>query len=146
MPIQMLKKDHRKVEELMSACKNTQNPSERAELMGKIIKELEIHMQIEEEMFYPLVSGASEEGEQMVRHSKREHEEMKGIISSLSDTDEADEEDDENLKRLELAKNDHVREEEQKMFPFAEINLQDEIGLILSTKMLAMKEKLKMQK
>lgn len=145
MPIQMLKKDHRKVAELMSACRSTQDPTERAELVSKITKELEIHMQVEEELFYPLVAGFSEEGEQIVKHSKKEHDEMKEIIADLGDIEESTEEDDENLKRLEATKNDHVREEEQNMFPFAEKNLEDEMGIGLSVRMLALKEKLKMK-
>lgn len=146
MPIQMLKKDHQKVEELMSGCKNTVDPKERAEILNKIVKELEIHMQVEEELFYPLVSGVSDEGEQLIRHGKREHDELREIILSFKDMDEYSDEYEEDLKKMEVVKNDHIREEEQRVFPFAEKNLEDEMGITLSTKMMALKQKLKLEK
>lgn len=145
MPIQMLSKDHRKVEELLSACKNTRDSKERGEILEKIIRELEVHMQVEEELFYPLVSGVSDEGEQMIKHGKTEHNQLREIISDLKGVSQPTEEDDENIKRLEMLKSDHVREEEQKVFPFAQQNLEDKLGTALAAKMLALKEKLKME-
>lgn len=146
MPIQLLKKDHSKVEELLSACINTNDPKEAAEILKKIIEELDAHMKVEEELFYPLVSSVSEDGERMVKHSKREHQEIKELFGELSGVEEMNEDDFENIKRIKMMKNDHVREEEQKMFPFAEKNLEDELGVILSAKMIALKEKIKFGK
>lgn len=146
MPIKMLIKDHRNVEKLFADCHKKRNPAERAEIVNKIVKELEVHMELEEKLFYPKVESFSEEGRKLVKHGRGEHEELKKIARKLKNISETSVDDNENLRQMEKIKNDHVMDEEKEMFPFAEKNLKDELGMMFSAKMMALKEKLKLEK
>ena len=144
-PIKMLKKDHRKVEELFTECYGTNDAQERADLVNKIASELEVHMKLEEELFYPEVERVSAEGLALVEHSRSEHQKMKDIISELKHRSDIETNDEIKLRELDMIMSEHVKEEEQKMFPLAEKELKDELGLGFSAKMFALKQKLKLQ-
>ena len=57
-PFQLLKKDHKKVSDLLKRLDKTEesDASKREELFAQVKNELEIHTQIEEKIFYPLAN------------------------------------------------------------------------------------------
>lgn len=147
-PIKMLKSDHRKVEGLFNECRqiNPNDNEERMEKVKKIAKELEIHMELEEQTFYVEVEKFSQEGSDMIKHAKEEHQKIKGIIGSLKNAMEGNMLEDRKLQELETNVTEHVKDEEEKVFPFAESNLSDVLGTAFAAKMLMIKEKIRLQK
>jgi hemerythrin superfamily protein len=147
-PIKMLKSDHRKVESLFNECRqiNPNDMEERMEKIKKIAKELEIHMDLEEQTFYPEVEKFSQEGAEMIKHAKEEHQKIKGIIGSIKNAMEGNKIEDQKLQELETNVTEHVKDEEERVFPFAESNLSDVLGVTFAAKMLAIKEKIRFQK
>ena len=143
-PLKLLERDHRKVEELFDDYKNA-DEEDKEDLTEKICKELEIHAELEEQLIYPVIKNSSGDGNSMIEDSIDEHQEMKTIISKLKMGEEFNV-DDEMMQQLENVVKKHVDEEEGKVFPYADVNLKDELGIGLSAKMLAMKEKLRFQK
>lgn len=143
-PINMLKADHRKVEKLFDDFYGETENDERSDIAEKIFKELRIHMQLEEEMLYPMIEQVSSEGEKMGQHARQDHQKVKEIIASLKKGDEI-EVDESKMREMNALLADHIAEEEDEVFPFAGDNLKEELGLTFSTKMLALKEKLRMQ-
>jgi hemerythrin superfamily protein len=142
-PIEMLRDDHREVEQLFSDFEATdqENHEERKSIAKKICKKLDVHAKLEEELFYPKVREASSEGEKMISESLREHNEMKDLIEQI-DTMEPDNFNyEQKMTALKDATLHHVREEEAKVFPFATRHLEDELGAGFRAKMLAYKGK-----
>lgn len=145
-PVKMLEKDHRKVEELFNECRqiNPNDIEERKDVIGKIINELEIHAELEEQTFYSLVENISQEGKSLIDQSREEHQEMKTIIENLKGMMQGNAIDDMKLSQLESTVLNHVQREERQVFPFAEREASDELNFTFAAKMLALKEKLRL--
>jgi hemerythrin-like domain-containing protein len=80
----------------------------------QICQELTIHMQIEEEIFYPAFARAVGD-QQIVQHSTEEHQKARDLIARL----EATPTDAKLMLELEDAILHHVNDEREKMFPQA---------------------------
>ena len=92
--IQLLKDDHKKVKGLLA--------------------ELVVHMQIEEEIFYPAFGKATGDAK-LLEEAQREHAEARELIAKL----EQDPVDAKLMLTLEDAILHHVNDEREKMFPEA---------------------------
>jgi hemerythrin superfamily protein len=117
--IAMLEADHREVsamfkqfEELGDRAKAT-----KKKLVDQICTALELHTQIEEEIFYPAVREASRDLEDIVDESLVEHASAKDLIAQLEEMDPEDELYDAKVKVLSEQIEHHVGEEEDEMFP-----------------------------
>lgn len=70
-PMRILKADHREVEKLLKQLADTEEGSERQELVTELTTKLSLHMEIEESIVYPLVRehvGEEDEEEADVEH------------------------------------------------------------------------------
>jgi hemerythrin-like domain-containing protein len=125
--IAMLKADHQRVKDLFAQYEATSNPATKRTLAEQAFVELEMHAQLEENVFYPAVNEETDEGPELVQESLSEHETVKNLIQALrsmaQDTDEFD------AKFQELIRNvaHHVEEEEAEMFPLAEEELAEDL-------------------
>ncbi|MDB5958086.1 hemerythrin domain-containing protein [Ramlibacter sp.] len=110
----MLDEDHNKVAGLFEQYKAAHDPNRQRLLASEICQELLVHMQIEDEIFYPAFQRAT--GDQpLVQESKREHQEARELIAQLEDKPtEA-----RLMLELEDVILDHVNDEREKMFPQA---------------------------
>jgi hemerythrin superfamily protein len=117
-PTDMLRADHRKVEELFEAFESAAE-GEKKQIVTKVIRELKIHATIEEEIFYPAMRREDAEGE-MVDEALEEHHVVKLLISELEGMTPGDEHYDAKFKVLAENVKHHVQEEESEMFPKAE--------------------------
>jgi hemerythrin superfamily protein len=142
-PIEMLKSDHRRVEGLFNDFDqtDTEDYESKQSIAEDVCEDLKVHAQVEEEVFYPEVEGVSDEGKEMIKDSRREHQEIKDLITQLESMNPEDDEYEEKFKSLEDVTKHHVQEEESKVFPFAEENLADKMGMGMTAKMMAMKGK-----
>ena len=88
---------------------------------------LEVHAQLEEEIFYPALEEASADDEVLVK-SKPEHDEMRRLIGELRAMEPTDE--DYDSKVLELMRDvmHHVADEETVLLPAAELLLKDRLS------------------
>ena len=81
--IAMLKDDHRKVRDLFQHYDAARDPSAKRERAQEVIAELEIHAQLEEQLFYPAVADQSDEGEELAQESMLEHQQVKTLMQEL---------------------------------------------------------------
>lgn len=137
--VQMLKKDHDTVRELFDQYNNVPHDDyeSKEDVARELFEQLEIHMNLEEEIFYPAVENAGEE--EMVAESVAEHQVVKDLIDSLIDTDASDEEFDAKMKVMQENVDHHLQSEETKMFPFSEDKLENEL-VKLAKEMATLKE------
>ena len=129
--IDVLEKDHRRVEELFARFKGgggitglvkrvTGNVSqrERRTALESICRELTVHAAVEEEVVYPAVQATGDqELRRLVDESLREHARVKELVAELRGRDPQEEDVDTKASELQECVDHHVKEEENEMFP-----------------------------
>jgi hemerythrin-like domain-containing protein len=125
--ITLLKADHQRVRDLFAQYEATENAETKRTLAEQVFVELEMHAQLEENVFYPAVNEETDEGPELVKESLSEHETVKNLIQELRsmapDTEEFDARFHELIQNVEH----HVEEEEAEMFPLAEEELAEDL-------------------
>jgi iron-sulfur cluster repair protein YtfE (RIC family) len=110
-----LDEQHIEVTRLFEQYKATHDGAGQRMICQQISNELTLHMQIEEEIFYPAFSKATGDTA-LVQESDREHQQTRELIGKL----ERDATPDSKLmQKLEAVVVDHVKDEREKMFPEA---------------------------
>lgn len=123
---QLLKSDHDNVNKLFGQFEGSGSERNKRDLGEKIVQELKVHTQIEEEIFYPAVR--KHPGlEELVREAREEHAEVKQLISKVEGPEASDREYDSIMREIREDVEHHVREEEEEMFPKVEQQMANEL-------------------
>ncbi len=121
--ISLLKADHKKVRGLLDELEKTTERAvkKREKLLGDIEKELQIHTDIEETIFYPafLAAVRAKEDREMYFEAVEEHHVVKVVLPDMKNTDPATEQFGAKAKVLKELVTHHAKEEEKEMFPSA---------------------------
>ena len=114
--LSLLKDDHRKVTAMFDRFERTRGDDPKEKLANAIVRELKVHTQIEEEIFYP---AAREEiaDEDLLNEALVEHGSAKALIRQLEVASPSDGNYDALVKVLGEYIKHHVREEEGELFP-----------------------------
>jgi hemerythrin superfamily protein len=118
--IAVLTEDHKKVKKMFKdfeKLKKEEGQDDRKEkLVQQICREITIHAQVEEEIFYPAVRDAIDDGD-LMGEADVEHASAKELIAQLESMGAG--EDHYNAKVTVLGEyiDHHVKEEQDKMFP-----------------------------
>lgn len=134
-----LKKDHRKVSDLMEKVLNTHSPARRESLFDTIAEELLLHAETEQATFYAALEN-EEETEERIEDAKDEHEEIKEYIARLLRMSADTEEWMELFGEFKHAVEHHVHEEEGRVFEKARRILSDDEAQELAEEMDQMKD------
>jgi hypothetical protein len=116
--IAMLRADHAKVEEMFGRFENVRGGDRKQKLAEEICNELEVHAQLEEEIFYPAVRAAIDDGD-LMDEALVEHQSAKDLIAQVRGGSPDDELYDAKVKVLGEYIKHHVKEEQGEMFPQA---------------------------
>ncbi len=138
--IALLRADHVLVSGLFAEYEKSRSPSRKKALVAQICTELNVHAQVEEEIFYPAVKAALRDKE-LVPEATVEHQTLKDLISQVEGREPDGEMFDAKIMVLSEYVKHHVKEEQNEMFPKAKgtkLDLED-----LGAQMLARKEELK---
>ncbi|HEY9024539.1 MAG TPA: hemerythrin domain-containing protein [Burkholderiaceae bacterium] len=114
----LLRADHKKVTALFEQYETLRSAARKKELVAKICQELEIHSQLEEEIFYPAVKQALKDKE-LVPEALVEHDSLKALIAQVKDVEPDGEMFDAKVKVMSEYVKHHVKEEQNEMFPKA---------------------------
>ena len=142
----LMKRDH---EAVSSLFKEYEAAGDRAyekkkDLFETIKAELEIHMDIEETIFYPAVKSIHREAlKDEVREADEEHHVVKLLIGEISRMKPEDEQYDAKVTVLRENVEHHVKEEEGEMFPDVKKHLTPETLAQLGEEMEERQEVLK---
>jgi hemerythrin superfamily protein len=115
--LELLKADHRKVEELFSEFESARKPERKEELAQTICQELSLHAALEESSFYPAVRAELGDDEELLNEAAVEHESLKWLISQIEDESVDGELFEAKVMVLKEYVQHHVKEEEKEMFP-----------------------------
>ncbi len=111
--VALLKKDHDEVEQLFKDFEKASGDGRKEKLAREICRQLTIHAQIEEEIFYPACEGKVEED--LLKESYVEHDAAKLLIAEIEAGGPSDEFYDAKVKVLSEEIDHHVQEEEKRM-------------------------------
>jgi Hemerythrin HHE cation binding domain len=110
----LLDDDHNQAMRLFEQHKAAHQPNEKLVLARQLCQELRVHMQIEEEIFYPAFQRATGDQE-LLKDANKEHQQARELLSKIA----ADRQNAKLMLELEDAILHHVNDEREKMFPKA---------------------------
>ena len=113
--IEMLKQQHREVDELFKKLNGTKTAESGRRIFNDIADALAVHAAIEERHFYPAVKRRETQG--ILLASVEEHLEIKRVIADLLQMDPDDDAFDSKVEGLREDVERHVEEEEGELFP-----------------------------
>jgi len=135
--IAFLNADHRSVEHLFQQFESTGDRAfaTKTKVVSEIIRELSVHAEIEESVFYPAAAKAAAQTKSMVLESLEEHLGVKRILADLEKMEPTDKRFDAKVTVLIEQVRHHVSEEEGDLFPKVAEGLSqerlDELGVEL---------------
>jgi hypothetical protein len=139
--IALLKADHRTVAGWFKAYEITRSGTRKAKLAQQICSALTVHMQIEEEIFYPAFIAAT--GDKPMHHEAVvEHAGAKALVSQLEASGPWEEYFDARIKVLSEQIKHHVKEEEQPGGMFAQARKSDMDLVLVGRRMRVRKKEL----
>jgi len=115
----MLKEDHRKVERIFDAIEKESEPQKKSDLVVQALNELDIHMTLEEEIVYPAIRKALDDG-RLLDEALEEHHVVHTLLGELRGMTSKVPRYFAKFKVLSENIRHHVKEEEREMFPEAE--------------------------
>lgn len=123
----MIRMDHTSVLETFHQYEMNSAPQTKKALVGTICIALEIHAQLEEEIFYPAMSHLAADTP-TVNKSVPEHNEMRRLIAQLRAMEPTDPTYDQTFLQLMKDVMHHVADEETTLLPDAERLIPDRLG------------------
>jgi hypothetical protein len=136
-PAQILKEQHRNVKALFKKIEKATGAGQRRTLLDQLAADLKLHMQIEENVFYPAVKELeTKKAEDMVLEAYEEHAVVKLVLAELPKIDLNDERFEAKMTVLQELIEHHVEEEEEEMFKLAG-RLKNETLQFVSDQMMA---------
>ncbi|CAA7625866.1 DUF892 family protein [Magnetospirillum sp. UT-4] len=114
--VSLLIQDHREAVAFFDWYQHCSDPVEKAEVARRLCTALRAHMTVEEEIFYPAARQATGD-DGIVDHSMAEHDEARQLIDHIEALVKSGGGDDDSVAELREVIEDHVADEEEKMFP-----------------------------
>ena len=117
--VDLLDADHKSVKKLFidfnAMCDDGAPAQAKQPVVEKICQALQVHAQIEEEIFYPAVRAGT--GDQaLIEEAEDEHAQIKEIVAQLQALDSSDAQYDDTVKTLGELVDAHVLEERERIF------------------------------
>lgn len=128
--LQLLRTDHNGVKELFKQFEQAEDSKTKGEIVQKTIMELEVHSQIEEEIFYPALRRQEDTDEAMLDEADEEHHVVALLIEELRDMRPGSGRYDAKFKVLSENVKHHIDEEESELFPRAAEKGQERLQLL----------------
>ncbi len=121
----LIEADHRKVDQLFEEISSTKGAKKIQECFNQIYKELTLHAEAEELVFYPAMREY-DETEDYIEEAEEEHDEAKVLLEEMKSLKPGDDEFQSKLQELIAAVKHHVEEEENEIFPAVREVMEDE--------------------
>lgn len=123
----MIRFDHTHVLAAFRRYRTRLSPSRKRALVANVCLALEIHGQLEEEIFYPALLEAGASAEELDK-CVSEHDETRELIDKLRALEPRDAEFDQTFMLMVRNVLHHVADEETMLIPLAESALRDQLG------------------
>jgi hemerythrin-like domain-containing protein len=125
--LQLLREQHRQMQDLFRQFEQSDDRRKKRDIVQRAMKQLDVHAEIEEELFYPAVrQGWQEHG--MVNEAEEEHHAAKLLIAELRSMKPDDARFEAKFTVLAESVKHHIQEEEREMLPLAAEAGQERMG------------------
>ncbi len=114
--LDMLRSDHMKVESMLIQLRIARDADHRTKLLRTIRQDLDKHMRIEEELFYPACERVAKIHD-LVEHSYEEHQKAKDMLKDLSGMEPSSSRFPQLVTKVISEIEHHVINEEERIFP-----------------------------
>lgn len=114
----LLKQDHDEVAQLLKQCQAAGAEDAGEEVFKTLARNVAVHAKVEETLFYPRFRE-EKEVRALIEESYGAHQEVEKLLEEMSQMSPGDEEWQSSLKELKTHIEQHVKEEEQQLFPKA---------------------------
>ena len=121
----MIRADHARVLSTFHRYKTDATPATKRSLVATLALALDVHAQIEEEIFYPAMASVDNA---LIGRFIPEHDRMRSLIGELRAADAAEPQYDERVMALMREVMHHVADEETELLPQAERVLGERLG------------------
>jgi hemerythrin superfamily protein len=133
--IELLKHDHRRVEQLFRDYHAAASQTQRRGVIELMVRELSKHAALEEMMLYPLAKKVLPDGAQRIDEHLSEHMAVKKLLLALDKLPSGDEREADLMAQLKRELDEHIREEEGELMPELRARVPqeklDELGRLL---------------
>ena len=116
----MLREDHKKVKGLFEEFEQAEDAPAKQRIVETVLKELEVHSKLEEELIYPAIRAEIDDDD-LMDEALEEHHVVHGLLGELKKMKPSDDRYDAKFTVLAENVRHHIKEEESEMFPKAEI-------------------------
>lgn len=140
----LIEADHRKVDQLFEEIESSKGAKKIQDCFNQIYKELTLHAQAEELVFYPAMREY-EETEEYIEEAEEEHNSAKILLEQIKSLKPGDDEFKTKLQHLMEAIKHHVEEEENEIFSAVRECMDEEELQQLGTEFQSSKAKLESQ-
>jgi hemerythrin superfamily protein len=118
---EIISMDHRKVDTIFMEIEKTEDPQKLQEFFGQLYKDLSVHAEAEEQIVYPAVRSYYSDTQQLYD----EQAAMKQMLAQIKALNPNSSDFKAQIQQLKAAVQDHVKEEENDMFPQIRRNLSE---------------------
>jgi hemerythrin superfamily protein len=118
---EIISMDHRKVDTLFMEIEKTDDPQKLQEFFGQLYKDLSVHAEAEEQIVYPAVRSYYSDTQELYD----EQAAMKQMLAQIKALNPNSSDFKAQIQQLKAAVQDHVKEEENDMFPQIRRNLSE---------------------
>jgi hemerythrin superfamily protein len=132
----LLRNDHEALKALFDKFNkpSVRNHNGKRELFNEIRREILVHSQMEEEIFYPTLSAtSSSEAAELVKTAEQQHHTVEKLLQELNEMSGSDKNFETKMKELIESVLEHIEMEEEEIFDEARKNLPEyrleELGL-----------------
>ncbi|MDQ8021398.1 MAG: hemerythrin domain-containing protein [Moraxellaceae bacterium] len=126
--IRLLRADHKEVEALFEVYERLRSASRKRMITDRICMLLEVHMQIEEEIFYPMVRRMLQLDD-LLEEAVADHVSARELIAQIREDDPEDPFFDARVIVLGEYMQRHVKEEHRELFPRVDSSRIDTVAL-----------------
>lgn len=138
--MQMLRDDHKRVKDLFKQFEDADDSRTKGSIVDRALSELEMHAELEEEIFYPAVRKEADPDDGQMDEAEEEHHVVKLLIAELRKMKPSADRYDAKFTVLAENVKHHIDEEESEMLPKAA-----ELGMERMNQLGAAMERRKMQ-
>jgi hemerythrin-like domain-containing protein len=138
--LQMLRDDHKRLKDLFKQFEDADDPRSKGSIVDRALSELEMHAELEKEIFYPAVRKEADPDDGQMDEAEEEHHVAKLLIAELRKMKPGAARYDAKFTVLAENVKHHIDEEESEMLPKAA-----ELGMERMNQLGAAMEQRKMQ-
>ena len=119
-PFELIRQDHERATRLLERIRTDRDPRARQTAFDDLKRELDLHTDVEEKVFYPEIEKRVPALRDFMRRAREEHRAVAGLLRELQATPVASPEWATKLRTLAQSVRDHIEEEEGELFPQAQ--------------------------